>query len=239
MKLRASLYAWLVAMAFASGSYAGGAVSLSWNSCTGPIDRAVVPGDHLSLNASLLGQSEGSGSYDVILRIGPGHATFPDAWRFDQLGCQGPSRFSITQKPRISEAATCPVFEDSVGPPTILIDYSYDPTFQRAVLTFAHYQLLPKPSSDPSQRYFLVGFQFDHTVSVDGSSVGGQSCGGLEQPMCFAIDYAHWLTLADDELAWAIDQGFATANDPTNSSHCPGATPARSTTWGRVKDQYR
>jgi hypothetical protein len=65
------------------------------------------------------------------------------------------------------------------------------------------------------------------------------ACGNLQVPVCFALTGASWLDLSGVETPWSIGSGYLTTNDSGNAQHCPGTVPARSTTWGAVKGQYR
>ena len=48
-----------------------------------------------------------------------------------------------------------------------------------------------------------------------------------------------WLTLDGVEIEWAKNSEFVTANDASNATRCPGATPAQSASWGSIKAQYK
>ena len=76
--------------------------------------------------------------------------------------------------------------------------------------------------------------------SVVGATTPGVDCGGVEVPVCaHFISKASWLTWTVSRHEWAMQGEFVTANDPTNATGCPGATPAKSTSWGNIKAQYK
>jgi len=77
---------------------------------------------------------------------------------------------------------------------------------------------------------------FDHTTSVVGAGQPGVSCGGLERTM--------FLKLYTPRTIWLAATGVETSFDVGNgtvvyhgSSISP--TPARASSWGRIKVQYR
>lgn len=91
---------------------------------------------------------------------------------------------------------------------------------------------------DPLTQYHLARFVFDHTNSVVGPGTAGQTCGGLESSMCFQLITAIYVDLNGQE--GTFDRPFhltATMNDAQLTT-C-AAIPARATTWGQIKNQYR
>ena len=40
---------------------------------------------------------------------------------------------------------------------------------------------------DPAVRYQLFRIEMDHTYAVTGAGTPGETCGGFETPMCFAL----------------------------------------------------
>jgi hypothetical protein len=228
----------LLFLGVASNAFAAGSVSINWDTCVGPQDKAVAPGSIVSLNMSVLGQSDPHQAYQVQLTLGsPGG--LKDAWRFDPAGCQGSSFITINHLAPAAISKACPTFQGSFASVQVK-DYSYDALTGKARLSL--YNAYPPNNSvqiNPAVRYFLGGVTFDHTFSVVGPGTPAETCGGVEAPVCVHITSATWLTPAGVEIPWAISQEFVTANDPQNLSHCPGATPATTTTWGSLKNQYR
>lgn len=226
--------AFLLLATTASLSFAAGAVSMNWDTCTGPIVKSVPPGSVAALYVSVLGQEQLHKAYDVrvmVLQAGG----LRDAWRFDAPGCQGSSLIAIDSQP-VVPSKTCPIFMQTSAPSLQIKDYSYDALTGRARGVLANSYPIGVTAVNPATRYFLARFNFDHTFSTLGASDPGNTCGGLEIPMCAFFGQASWLTLDGIEIQWAMSQEFVLANDP-NSLGC--FTPAKSTTWGSIKSQYR
>lgn len=226
--------AFLLLAATASLSFAAGAVSMNWDSCTGPIVKSIPPGSVAGLYVSVFGQAQSHKAYDVRVMVSQSGG-LRDAWRFDAPGCQGSSRISIDQQSLVP-SKTCPIFMQTSAPSLQIKDYSYDALTGRARGVLANSYPNGVATVNPATRFFLARFNFDHTFSIQGASEPGITCGGLELPMCAFFAQASWLTLDGIEIQWAISQEFVFANDP-NSLGC--FTPARSTTWGSIKSQYR
>jgi hypothetical protein len=223
----------LLLLGFAStGAFAAGAVSVNWDTCIGPVNKQIVIGPN-NLYESVIGQSLPHQAYQVALTLGsPGGIR--DAWRFDPTGCQTSSGITINHLTK-----ACPSFQGALASVQVK-DYSYDALTGKAKLSL--YNAYPPANNaqiDPLVRYGLGLITFDHSFSVNGAGSPGSTCGGLEAPVCIHITSASWLDPAGQEFPWTIAQEFVTANDPNNTSNCPGATPATSTTWGKVKNQYR
>ena len=87
-------------------------------------------------------------------------------------------------------------------------------------------------------RYFLERIQFDMNAAVVGPGTPDVTCGGLEVPMCFALTYATWVDLAGNEIPFnrSNPSPAVTFNGPIP---CPWVVPAKATTWGSIKSQYR
>lgn len=241
MKLTRFLFSALLLGAMATTASAQ-SVSLNWNNCTGPIDRTITPDNLNSLYASVIGHNQPHKAYQVWMFFGSGNAgAVRDAWRFDPAGCQGSSFIQIDHLAPAAVVKTCPTFQGAL--PSIQIkDYSFDPVSGKTRAVIANtYPDGNVTQVNPAVRYFLARFLFDHTFSVAGPTTPGVDCGGLATSVCGHIiaDKASWLTLDGVEIPWAWQQEFVTANDPANSTGCPGATPAAPTTWGAIKHTYK
>ena len=241
MKVTRFLLSALFLGAMATTASAQGAVSLNWDSCTGPINKQILPGSGVAnLYASVLGHDQPHQAYQVWIRLGSGSAgPLRDAWRFDAAGCQGSSFLTINHLAPAAVVKVCPTFQ---GPLTSfqLKEYQWDALTGKATTYLADtYPAGNNTQIVPTVRYFLVNWAFDHTFSVDGATTPGADCGGLETPVCGHIFRASWLTPAGAEFPWAISQEYVTSRDPNNDSRCPGATPAENKTWGSLKAQYK
>ncbi len=248
MKVTRYLASIVLLAATASVSFAQGAVSINWDTCVGPTgaaSKAVAPLSIVGQYISVLGQSQAHKAYDVRILLGqPGG--LKDAWRFDAVGCQGSAFLSIDHLPPAAVAKACPAFMQTSAPALQIKDFSYDALTGKArgVLANSYPNGVGPGTStggtvNPLTRYFLARFNYDQTYGVNGPTTPGVDCGGLEAPLCSHIIQATWLTLDGQELRWNIASEFVLANDPTNSSGCPGATPAQPKTWGSLKNQYR
>lgn len=231
MKVTRFLLSVLLLGVTASVSSAQGVVSASWQLCTSAVDRTPTAAPGNKINISVIGQSELHKAYDVRMMFGsPGGLR--DAWRFDGDGCN----FGQLVMNEV-DAKTCPAFQ---GPGSLQIkkwEYNSVTGQTRGLLANAYPAVL---SVNPATRYLLASFNFDFTYAVAGAGDPPNTCGGFEVPVCAAISYATWLDLAGNEIAWTVGaQGYVTANDPTNLSHCPGAVPTQPKTWGSLKSQYR
>jgi len=247
MKVTRFLASLLFLSAASSSAFAAGAVSMSWDGCTGPIDKAIAPGSQASAFVSVLGQSVTSQAYQVQVTVG-GNGPLRDAWRFDPTGCQGSSFLTIDHLAPAAVVKACPTFQGALASVQVK-DYSYDTLTGKARISL--YDAYPNNAAGggaaqgnpaatvPTQRYFLGRFLFDELFGVNGPSDPAVACGGLEIGTCFHLTSQTWLDLQGNEIAWTIAQEYLTSNDPNNGSRCPGATATKSTTWGNLKNQYR
>ena len=216
-----------------------GVVSIAVDGCTGPFERTVLPGESLSIFASVIGHSQASTAYQVSLVYGvqPGTPLL-DAWRFDAAGCQGPGRLTMDHLTPSGKA--CPNFFGAAATEqTKVIDYN--PATGTASTQIAVRLNAGSNAPNPAQRYFLGRWRFDHAASVEGPGTPGVSCGGLEQPICFFSRSASWTGENGVEQPWVRGTEFVAAqghpNCPCAADPCP--VPARNSTWGAIKGQYR
>jgi hypothetical protein len=215
-------------------------LSLTWDTCTGPTDKTTTDPGIYSLNASLIGLDQPTTAYQVWISYGDASLQVPDAWRFDDLGgCQTSAGIAINHlsPPALSKA--CPSLQGTA--PSLQIKkvdfwppaFSVPQTLMRALLANAY------PAGnlvvDPSTRWFLAQFRFDHTFSVVGPTEPNVWCGGFETPICFRVEVASYLTPDQIEYPIAVP-GAVTA---TFDQGVCGAVPARPSTWGGIKAQYR
>jgi len=240
MKVTRFLFSALLLGALATTASAQ-SVSLAWNTCTpGVFNRAISADNNNQIMASVTGHSQPHLGYQVFVALGSGNAgAIRDAWRFDAPGCQGSSFIAINHLAPASVVKTCPTFQGALASLQIK-DYSFDAVTGKARAVLANtYPAGNNTQINPAARYFLAGFQFDHSFSVAGPTTPGVDCGGVEVGVCAHLTRTSWLTLENVEVQWAWGQEFLTANDPANGTGCPGATPAASTTWGNIKHQYK
>jgi hypothetical protein len=223
----------------ASPAHAGGNVRLSWDSCTGPLTKAVTAGSRVSVWASVQGQTDAHLAYQVRIEIAPSSGTaLPDAWRFDPAGCQGSNFLTIDHLPP-GGTSGCPAFQGNAQSLQIK-DYSIDPATGRAIVVCADAYPAGTAAPNPGTRYFLTRVVFDHTYSTAGATSPGNGCGGVEEAVCFLLRKAEWVGAADQlEYEWGLDQAFLAANDPNLATCSNGQIPFKASTWGSLKAQYR
>jgi len=237
LKLRMG-FALLASLAFAGVSQAAiGTVDMSWDGCTGPVDKTTnVAGVH-SIFITVTGHDVPQDGYDVRVVYGNASNLVPDAWRFDADGCEGSSL--IVQD--INSKACPPFHQNSLHSLQIKrVEFSppYDPyptTLMRVLLANVYD---PVTSVNPGTRYLLERIGFDLTAAVPGASTPPTSCGGFEQPMCFKLSYASFIDPDNQEYLFNRSREPLTVsfNGP---SACFGAVPAQPKTWGSIKSQYR
>lgn len=208
-----------------------GTVEMSWDGCTGPIDKTTSVGAPYDLFISVIGQGDGHKAYDVRFLYGNASQTVPDAWRFDLNGCETSSQ---VQQDVVSK--TCPAFmQAGLGNLQIKkIEFSpvtdgYPTTLMRVLLANA-YQ--PVSTSDPGTRYLLEHVRFDLSAAVAGAGSPPDSCGGFEQAMTFQMTYATYLDLNGIEIPFV--RAYQGPKVTFNAQ-----VPARPTSWGSIKSQYR
>jgi hypothetical protein len=228
----------LILTVAASNAQAAGVVQLDWDSCNSAlVNKQVVAGSITVFYVSLLGHAEPHKAYELRMNVVPQAETFPDSWRFDPPGCQGSSFITMDYTVATAfESKVCPSFVGTI-PAVPIRDYAYDPVSGLGKLSF----LIAYPGGSSrytaSQRYMLLRVLLDHSYSTASATVPGETCGGLSTPVCIHLTTAAWLTMDGVEIPWSVAQPTLSSNDPAGA--CASATPARASTWGSIKDQYR
>ena len=93
-----------LALALCGTSQAGnnpGTIAFTWDACDGPIHTKrppSTPGIYRA-NISVLGTDILHKAYTLKFVYGDANQTVPDAWRFDEAGCQGSTFISIHDHP--------------------------------------------------------------------------------------------------------------------------------------------
>ena len=208
---------------------------LSWNSCTpqrpdtafgGPLSYRLVVSAADLRPGYLYDDNFGT---DITLAIAPADGgTVPDAWRFDEAGCQTPIYYDCQARALNPE---CPAM---AGPrPLKLTLYTYDPTSRicslRLAITYDPF------SPEAGRRYTLWQVWFDMQYVAEGPGVPGEICGGAERQVR--------ISFVDAMLAPV--NGYPSYFKPTPNDRGyllwnkePPVLTA-SITWGRVKGLYR
>lgn len=220
----------LVAMCGMSQA-ADGVVDMTWDGCTGPLNKIPPPQGPLFLYLTVTGIDQLHKAYDVRFIYGNAAQQVPDAWRFDVDGCEGSTLIAqnVFSKacPAFMQAGTgnLQIRKVEFSPPTD----PYVTTLMRVLLANAY---APVPSTNPGTTYLLEEVKFDLTYAVAGVGDPPNTCGGLEQELDFKVNYASYLDLN------GIEVPFGRARNPLQVS-VDGSVPARPTTWGAIRAQYR
>jgi hypothetical protein len=247
MKVTRFLLSALFLGAMATTASAQGIASISWDNCTPPVSDAgrnkqVLPGSQVATNslyASVIQHSAPHNGYEVQVLFYSPAPGIRDAWRFDSDGCQGSAFITIDHIAPAAVVKVCPSFSGTASVLQIK-GYTYEASDGRATGLVANAYPAGNPNAlNPAQRYFLARFGFDHSFSVNGPTTPGADCGGLEVPVCAWLKVAKYNALTGGEIDWLKGNDFLMANDPNNTNNCPGVVPAKNTTWGKVKSQYK
>ena len=208
---------------------------LSWGSCVAQVANATFPGGPtytLVASAKNLTAADANVGFNLNLLIGP---NAPDAWRFDDPGCQTQSQ--VATNTNAFDKAACPAlkgasplgstnffFDTGTGRLLVNLSNTFDTFTPVAGTTYTMYQVI-----------------FDHSASVVGAGNPPSTCGGAELGVCIALDPATSVLLAATGSAVPFGfspaaEGFVTWN---GGNGCPGSVPTEPTTWGKVKGMYR
>jgi len=225
-------------------SAADGVVSMSWDTCVPPIDAATAnkaPGTAaVTAIFSVVGNDQAHKAHAVRFVASAADRTTPDAWRFDAAGCQTDAFITLLVVPPGALAKACPAFKgannlDIKAYAPAGVASPYQPTQMLGTIASAYDAT---PASVPATTYFLGGFVFDHTFSVNGAGTPGADCGGNDIPFCLAlIQNTSYLTPDGTEVSFTVGSNYLTYA-ATPLAGCP-STPARAATWGQIKSQYR
>jgi hypothetical protein len=225
---------------------ANGVVAMNWDGCTGPVTKSASAPGVFSIYVSVLGIDIPHKAYDIKVYYGDEFRQVPDAWRFDEAGCQGAgtSALLIDPRPPFTDSETCPAFMGNAESVIQIKQIGYPPpsdpfpsTLIRMVLVNAYPNGVS--SVDPLTRYHLGRFMFDHYWSVEGTGTPGLTCGGLETPICFKLLNAVFLDMNGNEIPFDRTGPTTITMNDAQSTSCAAFVPARPTTWGRLKRQYR
>jgi len=222
----------------ANSAQAAGTVRIDWDSCpnASPVNKTIVSVPAVSFFVSMIGQSATHTGYRTVIDVLPATAgPFPDAWRFDDNGCQGSDFIRIAHRLTVFNV-TCLNFEGTAAS-TQQKSFIYDAQAGRAHIELVNTYTQTPLSADPGQRYFLMQVRFDHSFSANGPNDFSGYCRGLDRETCFSIASAGYYDTGGVEVPWMVERGVISANDPGGA--CAGVTPAHATTWGAIRGQYR
>jgi len=166
---------------------------------------------------------------DVRLGIGP---STPDAWRFDDLGCQTGAGLAVDQA---GIGKTCPSLKGTS--PLPLSNFNFDAISGKSELRLV-IAYDPFTPTGPATKYVAWRVIFDHSFSVVGAGSPPATCGGAEVPVCISSNGSK----INMQTGFAVAFQFLSPNDQyvtwNSIVDCSGV-PTRPSTWGRLKGLYR
>lgn len=242
MKVTRILAALTLVAGFAGTAHAQhGCARLSWGTCDPQVqDRAFTTATPYLLVYSIFGSPDANVGTDSQIRIrhlnepGGTQAATPDAWRFDDAGCQTGSQLVLNNN-ALSKA--CPAYKGLNS--LVITQYAPDvdgSCFLRLAITYDNFT----PSA--ATRYTVWQITFDHTFSVAGPSTPGLTCGGAELCENLSFDFAGVLGLTG--IQYNIPNcdpnpaGTPSETEATWNGGCQQGVAAVPTTWGKLKGMY-
>jgi len=194
---------------------------LSWGTCESQVpDQDFAGPAEYTLVLSAHGPVSSNYGHDTEMRIRP---AVPDAWRFDDAGCQTGARLTLDAKPTES----CPVMRGAN--PLPITAYFIDADGSVVVRLAVAYDDM---TTIENQRYVLWNIGFDHTHSIAGVDSDPATCDGAGQPLNFSV-ISHIVLTSGTLVVLAPDP----ADQPVTWNH--GSVRTQPVTWGRVKALYR
>jgi hypothetical protein len=196
-------------------------------------------------------------AHQVWLRVRSREATYPDALRFDDAGCQA-GRGIVRPGPGPGEP-------HSLLTPNhrTLVAMDYQPSAgtypELRPIAAASTMGLPGLVAHPESVYVLLELDLDLGLAVAGPGTDGR-CGCADQKVSITITTMSYLDGAGTEHLIAQLQDCIGWNDPDfdycyskdcftgdprcnpnpiYASTCDAPTPATPTSWGRIKSSYR
>lgn len=256
----ARLLASLAILASLSGvAYAqDGCARLSWESCDPWHETGCYFGQaKYRLVYSVYGVSAPNIGTDSNIHVFGEHTCglgpVPDAWRFDDSGCQGSGRISFSTD---AFAPDCPAMKSTNQ--QIITNVSQDSYGELDIRLATIYDAV---TPDPSKRYTLWVITFDLThADVGPTPADHSSCGGVEEGLTLALSTAYVLRTTGfvlDLPACDLDPVFPDAgrrpfaywnrefyicgpqSRPSRSAGNCQPVASEALTWGRVRATYR
>jgi hypothetical protein len=237
---------WTVSLliACAGGAHAAG-INLGWNDCPGGGTYALTETFACNTNA---GTHTMVGSFvapagvmkmsanEVVIDLKSSAPTFPAWWSFSTGLCRTGSlngNFDFTSGP-----FTCYDYWQGGAIGTITMFSPPSGTTARIKGVFAI------PAGDPRITAVPEGLHvYSFKANINhAKTVGPGSCGGCSAEMCIVLN---WITLNQPPefgqigLSNPADSQYVVWQSYNGWAGCPGATPAKSQTWGSIKALYR
>jgi hypothetical protein len=181
----------------------------SWNSC-----EVIQPNQDFEgpRTYALYYSGIGLSGHINYLRLEGALNVMPDAWSFiPHGGCQGVFRYNVKYYGCASP---------SVRPGFSMWSFDPGPGGVGARFYIEHESFSWPVEFDPSVRYWLMGFSFDHSHSVSGPGNPPATCGGAEEPVVIRVS-GTGMTPENEYVTWQL------------------ATASVVNSWARVKALYR
>lgn len=216
-----------------------GTYRISWDGCdpqvldkvftTASIYKFVISGDNFTPGAT----EDNNLGYDFKVQVRPVVAgPLPDAWRFDDAGCQTGSQISLSFS---AFSKACPTMAG--GAPLPITQYGVDsgnPAYAEIRLAVAYNDVVVQAGL----RYTFWQVSLDHSFSVVAPTTPPNDCGEADAQLCIGVTETVLATLRGDSAKLQVKPGdvnYVTWNTPAT---CDGV-PSVPATWGKVKSLYR
>lgn len=211
---------------------------LSWTAdCSSPLRNQIFagPGSYvLCVWVKNLTSANENVGFQLFLTCNATFGDVPDAWRFDDAGCQQ-GRYTSDQE------GGCPAMTGTN--PVSSAHLQYEATGQRMVFgyTVSYDAMTPLPKTT----YLLWHLSFDQTKSVLETDTDPSTCDHAGDPVCFMIvdpadpNFPSFLLSASN-----VRTPLAFGDPPDQYAGWNGICPpiidaTQSGTWGRLKGLYR
>jgi len=162
-------------------------------------------------------------------------ASVPDAWRFDDAGCQTSSRVTTNN---LADTKSCPAMLGSN--PLAITNLTYETAAHRENFRLAYVYDPFTPA--PGVIYTMWNIVFDHTHSVSGTDGDGSTCDNAGLPMTISMsDPSDVVNESFILTAQGVDEPFHFADPKDQFVTWNGEQPvaAAPATWDRIKSDYR
>jgi len=198
---------------------------LSWGTCAPQVGNQNFAGPGVyTLVLSVEGSATTNVGHDSELRIRP---AVPDAWRFDDAGCQTGSGLNLSN-PSLGDSCPAMLGANPLAITSYAIDLDGSAMLRLAIV----YDDL---TTLANQRYVLWKIAFDHTHSIAGTDADPSTCDGASSALDFTVIPQILLTNGI-ALAAAMEPNDVAI---TWNGGSGVKTRVQATTWGRMKALYR
>jgi len=178
---------------------------------------------------------------DFQIYYGP---NVPDAWRFDDAGCQTGSQVVLSN----STTKACPSMKGANS--LAITNIAMEPTGAPGGLSRMNVRLsITYDAFTPAAGvvYTVWNVAFNHAFSSTGPTPPDNStCGNADQPLCISMTSTTDPSLQPSFLLTTTNiNEYFTFADPldqfllwNSATGCPASVPTKTSTWGAVKSLY-